>query len=723
MLPDIDGYEICRQLKTREDVRDIPVIFMTALSDISDKIKGFEAGGVDYITTPFQPQELIARVRTHLTIRRLQTDLHKHIHFLEKEVKERKRAEEALQESEANMRAILNNNFQAFVLLDRDHRIRAFNTRAQNLALVLYRKNLQAGVFYNEFIPASARDAFKRHFTNALHGRPASLERALGEPPGQQLWFEENYLPVSVMDGRVIGVCISMMDITARKRAELSLQQAKEAAQTAQRAAEEANRAKSTFLASMSHELRTPLNGILGYTQLLQQDASLSQKQRQQIQVIHHSGKHLLMMINDVLDLSKIEAQKMELEPQDFHLPTFLMTLVDIARIRADQKALELTYQFDENLPVGVHADEKRLRQILLNLLSNAIKFTERGEVRFEVNSEKGRVNNKGDVGRGDTLHSSLVTLHFSVSDTGVGIPADKRAKIFLPFHQVGDRRMKAKGTGLGLSISRKLVQMMGSDIRVASTPGEGSRFWFELALPEVSQAVESTSPQASRQIVGFEGRARKILIVDDEADNRVVLRDILTPLGFQVVEAKNGQEALDRISESRPDLIFMDLSMPVMDGFEALAHIRAMPDFENIQIIAISASVFEQARERSLTAGCQDYLSKPVSVKELLDGLQTHLHLVWRYSDTEFSEQLPSSPRKETDIIPPSRATLENLLELAMMGDVVGIETHARQLLTQPVHAAFAQQLVQFANGFMIDEIQGFLQQWSSSETEARGK
>jgi CheY-like chemotaxis protein len=210
---------------------------------------------------------------------------------------------------------------------------------------------------------------------------------------------------------------------------------------------------------------------------------------------------------------------------------------------------------------------------------------------------------------------------------------------------------------------------------------------------------------------------------VDDEDDNRAVLRDILTPLGFQVMEAENGQEALVRISESRPDLIFMDLLMPVMDGFEALARIRAIPDFGNIRIIAVSASVFEQARERSLAAGCQDYLSKPFSIEELLDGLQKHLHLVWRYGDTESPEQPPSPPRKEADIIPPPQAMLENLLELAMMGDVVGIETHARQLLTQSAYAAFAQQLIQFANGFMIDEIQGFLQQWSSSETEARGK
>ncbi|HEY9845850.1 MAG TPA: ATP-binding protein, partial [Candidatus Caenarcaniphilales bacterium] len=364
----------------------------------------------------------------------------------------------------------------------------------------------------------------------------------------------------------------------------------------------ELDRAKSQFLANMSHELRTPLNGILGYAQILKKVKTLTSSQKNGVSIIHQCGEHLLNLINDVLDISKIEARKMELHPRNFHFPEFLEGLAEICRIRAEQKGIELIYETLTPLPIAIQADDKRLRQVLLNLLGNAVKFTERGRVTFKVGYHEEK-------------------FRFQVEDTGDGIAPEQLEEIFLPFMQVGDRAHETEGTGLGLPISRQLVQLMGSELKVRSNLGNGSIFWFDLNLSETSQ-WDDTADFLEQQVVGFQGEKRKVLVVDDKWANRSILVNLLEPLGFEVVEAINGLDGLNKAREFQPNVILMDLVMPGMDGFEATRRIRMLPELAGVRVIAISASVFDFDQQQSREVGCDDFLPKPVREADLLDKL-----------------------------------------------------------------------------------------------------
>jgi predicted ATPase/signal transduction histidine kinase/CheY-like chemotaxis protein/tRNA A-37 threonylcarbamoyl transferase component Bud32 len=388
----------------------------------------------------------------------------------------------------------------------------------------------------------------------------------------------------------------------------------------AEEAAESANRAKSEFLANMSHELRTPLNGILGYTQILKKDRTLTEQQKNGIGIIHQCGEHLLTLINDILDLSKIEARKMELYPKDFHFPEFLECIAEICRIRAEQKGLVLIYETITPLPKVIRADEKRLRQVLINLLGNAVKFTEKGRVTFRVGYQEGKVR-------------------FQVEDTGIGIAPNQLEEIFLPFQQVGEYSRETEGTGLGLAISRQLVQMMGASLNVLSTLGKGSVFWLDLDLPEVDQGAD-VGKVDERPIIGFKGSKRKVLVVDDKWTNRSVLVNLLEPLGFEVVEATDGLDGLAKAPEFQPDLILMDLVMPVLDGFETTRRIRMLPDLDGVVVIAISASVFDFDRQQSREVGCDDFLPKPVREADLLEKVRLYLGLEWVYEESGVRSQ-----------------------------------------------------------------------------------
>ncbi len=497
-------------------------------------------------------------------------------------------------------------------------------------------------------------------------------------------------------------------DITARQKAQAQLQQAKDAA-------ESANRAKSTFLANMSHEVRTPLNGILGYTQLLKRDDTLSTQQKEGIDVIHRSGEYLLTLINDILDISKIEANRVELYQTDFDLNDFLKSFVDLFRMRSQEKGIDFIYQALTPLPHIIYADEKRLRQIIINLLSNAIKFTNVGGVTLKVgvieSIEEERESIQGESEKA-ALHQTRI--RFQVEDTGIGIAQTALSKIFIPFQQVGERKYQSAGTGLGLSITQKLVDLMGGQLQVESTLEQGSTFGIELDLATVSprQIVDKPLPKKS-QTISFEGPPRKILVVEDNQDNRLVLTHLLIALGFEVKEAKNGQDAINQTHEWRPDFIFMDIVMPVIDGYEATRQIKRIPELQKTIIVAVSASAFKSHQQESQEAGCDDFIAKPIHTEELLKCLQRH----FKFKVIESESKTTKDTLQESEDVwlqEPSVEQATTLFNLTLRGDLDGILEYVNKLeQNEPQLRPFINQIKGLAKELKIKRIRQIVQQY----------
>ncbi|HEX6705990.1 MAG TPA: response regulator [Albitalea sp.] len=397
-----------------------------------------------------------------------------------------------------------------------------------------------------------------------------------------------------------------------RSQAEEALRQAHGEAQAAKERAEVANQAKSAFLANMSHDLRTPLNGILGFAQILQWDRSLTERQQLGVSAIRQSGEHLLTLINDILDVAKIEAGKIEMFPSDFQLEKFLQVIASIIRVKAEQKPeLRFVCDFGPELPEAIRADERRLRQVLLNLLDNAVKFTDRGQVMLRVR------------------FTPPSLLRVEVEDTGIGMSDEQVSRLFQPFEQVGDVQHRSGGTGLGLVISRQFVRLMGGDIHVRSRLGVGNLFWFEIDVGALRWSAP-VAPSAERVITGYRGPRRKVLVVDDVAENRAVLVEALAHLGFDVYQANCGYDGLAQAQATLPDLVLMDIVMPDIGGLEVIRRLRKLPVLDKVPIIAISASATPEVESNTLAAGANAFLSKPVDLKAMVACTGSLLRLAW---------------------------------------------------------------------------------------------
>ncbi|MEG4425558.1 MULTISPECIES: PAS domain S-box protein [unclassified Microcoleus] len=600
------------------------------------------------------------------------------------DISDRKQAEDAIKQSEERYRSLTLAISQIVWTTDPEGRCQ------DSPSMRAYTGQTEAevvGFGWLDTIHPDDRERTVQVWMEAVQTRSLfEMEYRMRGTDGNYRYFQVRGVPILNEDGSIrewVGTCIDIQD---RKQTEIVQAKAREAA-------EAASRAKSEFLANMSHELRTPLNGIMGYAQILQRSKVLNEEERSRIDVIYQCGSHLLTLINDILDLSKIEAQKVELMPTDFHFPAFLQGVAEMCRIRAELKGIHFHFPSSPELPIGIRADEKRLRQVLINLLSNAIKFTDEGSVTFIVS------------------FATEEKIRFEIRDTGTGIAQDQLQAIFQPFEQVGDRRRQTEGTGLGLAISQRIVELMGSTIQVQSEINVGSIFWFDVNLSQADEWVKTSQIDHRGQIIGIKHRQPKIVVIDDKWANRSVISNLLSPLGFEVSEANDGQEGWEKILEVQPDLIVTDLLMPELDGFEVIKRVRESENFKDTVIIVSSASVFETDQYRSLEAGGNAFIPKPIQATELLQKLQQYLDLEWVYEANEDPQAIAS----DTDeLIPPPATQMEMLYELAMKGNFLEIVKQA-VLLEQidPQYIPFAKRLHQMAKDFQDEEILTFIQSY----------
>ena len=543
-MPEMDGYEVCRHLKEDERTDSVPVIFMSALDEVANKVNAFSVGGVDYITKPFQIKEVIARVKTHLQLRNLQ-------------------------------------------------------------------KNLETQVV-----------------------------------------------------SRTIELATALQDAKA------------------------ANNVKNIFFSQITHELRTPMNAILGFVQLMQRDSSLNAEHQEQLQIIRHSGEHLMALINDVLEVSKIEAGRLILEQNNFDLYRLLKGIEEMLKIKAQAKNIDLIIQYSDLVPQYIQTDEQKLRQILINLLANAVKFTFQGEVKLIVDYNLQKPHQ----------------IDFAVQDTGSGITPEELDSLFVPFVQTQTGRQSQSGTGLGLSICREYVELMGGKIKVISQIDRGSTFSFSIPI----KIGEPTTPSLeSCRVIGLhpDRAVSRILVVEDRWENRQFLVRLLEIIGFEVKEASDGSEAIAIWSDWSPDLILMDLQMPVMDGYEATQHIKRSD--ESVVIIAITASQFKEQKKFILSSGCDDLINLPFKEEDLWAKIARHLNVEYIYqTPSQTGCTVPISCNKDfmCDLSIMSPAWIEQVKNHAIAANAKEIDNLLKQIPEQ--HNELARAIASLADNFCFEQI-----------------
>ncbi|CAN2046884.1 two-component system, sensor histidine kinase and response regulator [Candidatus Magnetomoraceae bacterium gMMP-13] len=558
MMPGINGFEICRLLKEKKETSNLPIIFMSALSETIDKVKGFELGCVDYITKPFHHEEVLARVSTHLHIQKLKNSLDQKNKFLMKEIAEHKQTEDALE-------------------------------RAR---LKITRKASQ------------------------LENRNKEMQKV-------NLWLEKSIKFANKMVAEV----------------------------------EAANRAKSEFLAVMSHEIRTPMNGILGMAEIML-NTELLPDQREYLEIIRNSGEYLLSIINDILDFSKIESGRMKLEKEPFELKPCIKEIIKVMTSNIIKKNINLIYTFDPEIPPFINGDIIRIRQILFNLVGNAIKFTEQGQISISVKKYKKKNLVQKNLEINETKEDSTFYLIFSIKDTGIGIPIDKIDLLFDSFSQVNaSTTRKYGGTGLGLAISLRLVQLMGGKLWVESTPGKGSTFFFTINTKAEQPIHKETADKKQIDYQISKQHPMRILVAEDNLVNQKVTLRMLKEIGYKGDIVDNGLQAVEAVKQQIYDVVLMDIMMPKMNGLEAAHHIREeLPKDRQPRIIAMTADAMEGRRKKYIDEGMDDYISKPVRIKDLIKVLNISTQI----------DKTIKAPVKKIETDPESCINLNRIYSLA---------------------------------------------------------
>ncbi|MFB2970439.1 MHYT domain-containing protein [Aerosakkonema sp. BLCC-F183] len=527
---------------------------------------------------------------------------------------------------------------------------------------------------------------------------------AIYQNSGHRHW-QEAEIKIAIQIGNQLGVALQQAELLERTKKQ------SEALQKAALAADTANRAKSEFLASMSHELRTPLNAILGFSQMIAGDASLKTEQQEYLGIINRAGEHLLSLINDILEMSKIEAGRTTLNESSFDLIGLLDSVEDMFRLKAKSNGLQLIFERVTDLPQFIKTDEGKLRQVLINILGNAIKFTEKGRVTVRVRVDGSSPSTTND----ERSRMKDARLYFEIEDTGSGICPTEMNKLFEAFGQTETGIKSGQGTGLGLPISRKFVQLMGGDIRVSSKLGLGSIFTFDIKI-SFADRTEIKTDRSNYKVIGLAPNQveYRILVVDDRPESRLLLARLFTSIGFQVQEAENGLEAISLWESWEPHLILMDMRMPIVNGYQATKHIKSSLRGQETAIVALSASAFEEDQKMAFDSGCDDFLSKPFQQEELLGKIRKHLGV--QYICAESSADASKLAADRDDSVTTFQLTSESFkkipTELVAQIQQAAVQCSDDIILNlvkqiPPENASIAQALTDLASNYEFEIIQ----------------